>query len=366
MDKMQRDSGECRCIDKYIFGRVPPESRACPEPSRRAFRRVGPYTASPRDPHPPLGGLSVPVPRAGDKFVDGKHFFKCFGRAIFSVFIYLSSIHTVSYGQVSVRGIVADAESRKSLPHVSVTITNSNRGTVAYENGYFALTVKDQDSLLVTSVGYKKIRIATRDVRDTIWMKQEVVNLSEITVSPGKLKHRTRLGNVSGKSRIAIAGMHQIAYRIDHGPAHGELEVLYFFFQTTLNKEIRATTRVRLRIYENEDGRPGRDLLPHDIIVDLDGKQRELAYDIARYRIQIPDNGLFIGLDFLGKLNDQGKFIPYDKLYRPINLRLDCTDTSTPHTLQRSFGTDWFETTLHTRDGRVKPIDAKIGARIVY
>lgn len=284
------------------------------------------------------------------------------------VTICLLLAHAVSFGQVVLRNIVVDGESRRGLPFVSVAVKNTQWGTVTDENGRFTVTVRDVDSLLITSVGYETLLIAVSSAADTIRMQQKVVSLSEITFSASRLKKRTRLGNVLGKSRIAIGGMHQITYRIDQSPGYygGEVEVLYFYFQASIDKEKLATTRVRLRVYENQDGRPGEDLLLQDVIVDLDSKQRDLAYDISQFRVKVPDEGIFVGLDFLGTIDGNGKFVPYDKLYRPVNLRIDCTETAISHTLQKSFGTDWYRTSLPTRDGKVKLIDAKIGVRIVY
>jgi len=46
---------------------------------------------------------------------------------------------------------------------------------------------------------------------------------------------------------------------------------------------------------------PGEELLPENIIIDLNRKVGKLEVDVSKYNIELPVNGIYVGLEWLGE-----------------------------------------------------------------
>ena len=75
-------------------------------------------------------------------------------------------------------------------------------------------------------------------------------------------------------------------------------------------KKLPFSTKYKLKIYENNDGIPGRELLFENITFLLNEKSNNFEIDVEEYDIYIPKEGLYIGLLNLGQADENGKLIP--------------------------------------------------------
>lgn len=53
-------------------------------------------------------------------------------------------------------GVVVSADSIKAIPYTNIIITNTHRGTVSDYYGYFSFVAKKHDTVVFSSIGYKK------------------------------------------------------------------------------------------------------------------------------------------------------------------------------------------------------------------
>ncbi|TAF44868.1 MAG: carboxypeptidase-like regulatory domain-containing protein [Sphingobacteriales bacterium] len=60
---------------------------------------------------------------------------------------------------VQFSGVVYDADSNSVVPYVNIKVKNSNQNYSANYKGYFSFVCHDGDSLIFSSVGYKKVTI---------------------------------------------------------------------------------------------------------------------------------------------------------------------------------------------------------------
>lgn len=63
----------------------------------------------------------------------------------------------------TVSGSILDGN-RKPLPGVTITVKNSNRGTVTNKDGKFTLQVPENAKLVITYLGYKNIEVPTQEL----------------------------------------------------------------------------------------------------------------------------------------------------------------------------------------------------------
>lgn len=93
---------------------------------------------------------------------------------------------SVLLGQ-EVSGFVKDAESREPVPFANILIKGTQQGTTTDSNGWFTLSVRGEDTLSVSSVGYLRqdVVIGKNDnTRLTVLLKEDVKLISEVTVKP--------------------------------------------------------------------------------------------------------------------------------------------------------------------------------------
>jgi hypothetical protein len=107
-------------------------------------------------------------------------------------FLYLC-IAQQSYAQISnydedviqFSGVVVDADSLEPVPYVSIIIKNSRRGTLSDFYGYFSFVALKNDTIVFSSMGYKKNYFI---IPDTISEKRysliHVLNADTIMLSP--------------------------------------------------------------------------------------------------------------------------------------------------------------------------------------
>ncbi|MCF8225616.1 MAG: carboxypeptidase-like regulatory domain-containing protein [Bacteroidales bacterium] len=102
----------------------------------------------------------------------------------------LASRDTVSkrYNMVAVSGIIRDSKSEKPLPYATVSLVNSNIGTISNENGSFVLRLPDtltQPVLVTSYIGFKNQYVPVTVASDEpieIYMNKNVISLQEVII----------------------------------------------------------------------------------------------------------------------------------------------------------------------------------------
>jgi carboxypeptidase-like protein len=84
-------------------------------------------------------------------------------------------------------GIVLDSQSKEPLLYASVYILNTNRGTISNEVGHFTINISNlnkTDTVRFQYIGYKTrfIRLGELVADSVIYLKEEIINLSEIVI----------------------------------------------------------------------------------------------------------------------------------------------------------------------------------------
>lgn len=100
---------------------------------------------------------------------------------------------TIVWGQqstqdfITIKGVVKDKKSNKTLEYANISIANTNIGTITNSNGEFSIKVKDinkNNTLNVTNIGYinTSVQIDANTTDLTIFLTPHPNLLSEITV----------------------------------------------------------------------------------------------------------------------------------------------------------------------------------------
>jgi hypothetical protein len=86
-----------------------------------------------------------------------------------------------------IKGLVLDMDKKTALPYANIFIPHKNKGTISNELGDFSIDISDlriTDTLCFQYIGYKtkKITIGQLNSLSVVYLKEEIINLSEALV----------------------------------------------------------------------------------------------------------------------------------------------------------------------------------------
>lgn len=85
---------------------------------------------------------------------------------------------------------VLNSANLKPVSYATIQIKNTYQGTATNQNGNFSILVNVEDSLIVSCIGYSSLTISANELIDTIYLKEEVRVLNDITVIARELNAR--------------------------------------------------------------------------------------------------------------------------------------------------------------------------------
>jgi hypothetical protein len=104
--------------------------------------------------------------------------------------------------QVDVKGKVLRADQNEAVPFCAIGIKSSNRGCLSNEDGDFLLRAANQDTLVFSAIGYKKVVVTVAQVlkQGTVLLQVSEMLLEEVTV----ISNNNFVYELLGKSRKAL------------------------------------------------------------------------------------------------------------------------------------------------------------------
>ncbi|MDZ7935704.1 MAG: carboxypeptidase-like regulatory domain-containing protein [Emticicia sp.] len=202
--------------------------------------------------------------------------------------------------------LIKDSNSKEPIPYVSVSRQNGT-GTYSNEDGSFELLISSSDTLYISHLAYKSIKLTKSDIDNltggVIYLVPKSFQLSEVQISQSR-KSEIDLGYYYNKTffnRTGPGGKNDFSVFVNHlkntANQQGYLEKLYFDLHVDLTE--KSNSKARIRVFSvGEDGLPKDDLLNKEIIKRIDRLTPNLQIDVSEFNIVFPLNGVFIGLEF--------------------------------------------------------------------
>ena len=85
-----------------------------------------------------------------------------------------------------IKGTIFNKTDSLPIEKVHVVNINSNYGTISSFNGEFIISVNKGDSLIISFIGYKTLKIAVQKNIKNIYLEKEIYDLESFTVLPYK------------------------------------------------------------------------------------------------------------------------------------------------------------------------------------
>jgi hypothetical protein len=208
-------------------------------------------------------------------------------------------------------------------------------GVYASEDGSYCLALRGEtDSVYITCIGYKAKTLSVQEFRqhDTIRLEKVAINLDEVVVK--RRSHRVKedeLGYAARSTTLKYSvnsGTTLVTYIPNEKHTSGQIRSLIYAIQprTKMKKVLEPLSyRLALYLYADENGQPGRNLVPEPLIITISNQDKTIRYSVEPYSIDFPEGGVWVGLACVGYVDvdsvyygvgDSRKFTRYsgDKL----------------------------------------------------
>ena len=215
-------------------------------------------------------------------------------------FIFLSFllIPSLCISQSDYIGFIKNKVTNEPIPFATVGLMRENRGTNADEKGAFQIKIFSHgvDTLLISSVGYDFVKMATNNLptNATYYLEPRTISLNEVIVS-NKFGHHQSLNDFTtcGMTAYSTEGyITQIAQLLTSEISDALLS------EVSVCRE-GGNARFRFRIYDVDPvtGGPSSDLA--DTIIEVTTNDRHVHINVEKYRIHIPAQRFFVAIEWL-------------------------------------------------------------------
>jgi len=211
--------------------------------------------------------------------------------------------------------IIVDSITKEPIPFVAIKYVKSQSGFYSTEKGFFKLENEKYDSLQISCMGYKTIFKSSNSLNDSIFLVPESTKLKEVILNELEEK-KEKIYLKRKKIRFYINPRLQIGLLIKPQKRHVGKYIDNIIIP--INKKLAGKTKgdksfksvFKVNIYTNELGLPKYTMLekPLDIFVTNSSKNL-ISIDLSDNLIDFPKEGIFICIEMIGEINDEGKVI---------------------------------------------------------
>ena len=199
-----------------------------------------------------------------------------------------------------IKGIVKDSLTNNPISFVNIWVLNENTGFTSEEDGTFTINSQEVNKQLIFSaLGYEKKTVLIKNNSVEVNLKPTNYQLDEVVIF-----------KTLGTKSIEIGKTTNATYQaFDNGP---KIDTKYFpyllkYKKTKYLKKVSVFTdnsienaSFKIHFYNvDSNGFPSTELLNKDFIVSVKKGVAKNIFDITKFKLKMPQNGLFVGFEKL-------------------------------------------------------------------
>lgn len=195
---------------------------------------------------------------------------------------------------------ISNAVEKDAIPYVNIWSQTSKIGTSSDENGEFSIeNFKTNDSLIFTAIGFQTKKMILTENMKSVYLTPKVNHLKEVVLLPKKkiklvtekIKKATHYPRFLEQDAITI-----IAKFIPYKSEYDETPFLSIIYIKTFTQS--SDSFLLIHFYSvDEMGKPKDYLISENIIFKPKKGTNSSKIDISNLKLEIPENGLFIGVE---------------------------------------------------------------------
>lgn len=211
-----------------------------------------------------------------------------------------------------INGVVVD-ENNKPLSYVNIWNKDLSAGaTTDLQGKFFVEKATEQDILVLSLPGYETRNLKVKDDQVIKLKKNKTVN-NDFLVSPENKKTHT-LGKAIRQNLFFSPGNLPWIYVKYFKNDNPDQSICFINKVEVFIRSNVANATFKLRVFKaNLDGTPGEDLLIEPIIVHPIRDNRKNTVNLLEYQIKIPEEGVFVGVEWLLTENNRIKLTAFYK-----------------------------------------------------
>ncbi|HTH30872.1 MAG TPA: carboxypeptidase-like regulatory domain-containing protein [Lacibacter sp.] len=200
-----------------------------------------------------------------------------------------------------IRETCIDAESKKAVPFATIYVQSINLITDADSSGLFEIEIAPDDTLLVTSIGYREQKISASELKKVfvIPLQPLPVQLREVFIGNRKLM---TVGFMKGKKKFGMNSddcvRYEMATRINIPDNVKQFQIKSISIGGI---GFNAENPVRIHIYSvGKYGEPHGEILKKDIVIkENNSRSNVLVIDVEDQEIFLNDKQFFVGVQWI-------------------------------------------------------------------
>lgn len=228
------------------------------------------------------------------------------------ILIFILALSFTTHAQIS--GIIKDQVTEQGIPYVNFQVMGSRYGTSSDQFGKFNLAPSQDDSVVISAIGYKTKIIAYSDITESVLMKPIIYKLPEVVI--GEQSKEIELGRVRkngfGYTGGAVSGFpYMMARYFEYEESITECPYIKFIQVATESDIDSAMFNVRLYKVDST-GLPGEPLYSKNILSYASEGKNITLIDIEKEYLIFPKEGLYVAVEWL-QLKENEFEISYEK-----------------------------------------------------
>ncbi|WP_316785738.1 carboxypeptidase-like regulatory domain-containing protein [Pedobacter frigiditerrae] len=235
------------------------------------------------------------------------------------IFMLLLICPVLSFAQLKFNGKIIDAKTKQPIPFVNLENFRTKTGTQSNQDGVFSLNLpngKQSDTLKISCVGYLEKSISNLASAENVIYELSPVVFQLNEVSVGNTKYEEKEVGIIKRNGSNITffnqmiqrpGLQRAVYMKSDGVSIAFIKTIWFYMGNDM-----FDAPFRIRIYEDEKGLPGKDLLNKSVEFNARKKNSWNSFDILSYNLIVPPNGFWVAVEWIKNDKYAAQSISFD------------------------------------------------------
>jgi len=215
----------------------------------------------------------------------------------------------VSSQSINFKGKLLDKLTREPVVYANISFLKINTGISSLEDGTFSLEIDKKlliEKVHISCLSYKDTIVLAKDMLNkTIYLQPEIFELDEIVISK-KVDRELVVDKYSKKEINSGFGSQKkspwiVTKFFKYDSIYAQTPYLKNVMLHVGKVRRARAGKFRLRFFSVDTltKKPKKDLLSHEIIINVKKRNELLKFDLSKYDIEIPKEGFFVGFEWL-------------------------------------------------------------------
>jgi hypothetical protein len=241
------------------------------------------------------------------------------------IIIFLLLINLNSLGQTKKSIYIYEQDSKSPVQFATILFfesENKQNGVYSDENGLAQIKLGQNSFMEISCIGYENKRVLyNNELKDTIYLKPNVVVLNEVIVSNRKAVRYFGFENQKTSNSLNTFKGNEILVYIKNTYST-EAKIKSVLLHIEKRKDFKVALKIKF-YKKNIDDKPADLLNTQEIIYYITKRKKGvLEIDINNFNIDFPKEGAFVGVECLGFVDKSGNFIYNNNLWNDFRFLL--------------------------------------------